>query len=115
MVDVLPPIERPNGKLYQPFKIVAHAWEDHDECKRGVVILGSNDPARVREFATEMCRYWYLGEYAVGGRPGWYRQGYCSGELRWLDDDVRGRAGVIFEASDDQPEVVSAALRGDKP
>lgn len=112
MTEQLPAIQRPNGKLYRPRKLMAHAWEDPWDNPRGahagVVVLGSNDPDRVQEFATEMCNYWFLGYHAVNPQPGWYRLGYESGELRWLNDDVHGRAGVFFDASDDPPE-------GDQP
>lgn len=111
------PITRPNGKVYRPRKLVAHAWEDpwdYTGAQSGVVVLGSNDVARVSEFAVEMCNYWFLGYYAVNPRTGWYRLGYQSGELRWLIDEECGRAGVFFDAADDPPASLSV-LPEEKP
>jgi len=104
----LEPITRPNGKTYRPRKVVAHRWENDDDWYEGcgVLVLGTHDIERARKLATECCEYWFSMPYAVKPQPGWYRLGYAgasTGDPTWLHDEVRGRAGVMFTASDDLP------------
>ena len=103
MSDRPPPIERPNGKLYRPFKVVAHAWENDDGQGSGAVVLGTQDIERARALATEAVQLWFDGDFvAVHPIVGWFRLGWNYGELTWIRDPVRGRAGVQFDA--DYPE-----------
>lgn len=90
-------ITRPNGKLYRPRKVTANAVVDEDEALCGVIVLGTHDVDRAARLAAEYAR-WQLGAgyTAAGPLAGWFREGYESGHLRWLDDSERGRAGVWF-------------------
>ncbi len=105
-----PPIVRPNGKLYKPTKVIAYAWDNRDvtddEC--GIVVLGTHDVDRARRLA-ESALDWPLGlgmPYYIATKAdiGWFRQGYNSWGPAWISDEVRGRAGVMFWATDDDPE-----------
>lgn len=106
MARDLPAIKRPNGKDYQPRKIIAHSWENdtvHDS-SAGVVVLGTHDVERARVLADSCVKSWFGSELsAVEPEPGWYRLGYERGEPMWMEDERRGRAGVWFTAK----EVVS--------
>lgn len=97
----LVPIERPDGRTYRPRKVVGERWENDawmDE-RCGVVILGTHDVERATEFATELLRYWYDPDYVpVKPEVGWWRLGIDHGDLRWVEDERRGRAGVMFTA-----------------
>lgn len=104
----LPAIERPNGKTYQPRKVVAHRWENDDDWYEGcgVVVLGTHDVERAHRLAQECCEYWFSMSFAVSPEVGWFRLGYggaSAGDPVWLHDAVRGRAGVMFTASEDPP------------
>lgn len=100
MPDILSAITRPNGKVYRPRGIAIHLWQHgHDDSEFGVYVLGIHDIDQARVLAAEAVDT----AYAVDARPGWFRLGYCSsaGELTWLYDEERGRAGIRFTASDD--------------
>lgn len=99
MPDSLVSISRPNGAIYRPRKVVAYDWEDPwawDTATQGAVVFGTHDVDRARPVAEQVC-----GNYAVNPRKGWWRDGYANGERAWIHDPVRGRAGVMFDASDD--------------
>lgn len=97
----LPVVIRPNGKPYQPRKVIAEPWENSwgDEAC-GVMVLGTHDIERARAHAEQIIQFGEPGDPYVG----WYRDSFNDcGERAWIDDPVRGRAGVIFtavEASD---------------
>jgi hypothetical protein len=103
MAETLPVIVRPNGKVYRPRKLVAHAFEDDHAGESGVVVLGTHDPERARELALSSARYWYGTEYIVDPVTVWWHDAMECGERRWRHDAARGRAGVCFTASDDPP------------
>lgn len=90
------PVTRPDGRVYQPVRIVAHALADEDECFSGVVVLGTHDMAIAQEMADDYAA-WQLGTGSAALEPetGWFRDGY-SGRRMWLRDPVKGRAGVMF-------------------
>lgn len=94
MPDVMMPIKRPNGKLYRPRRVVAYAvGEDTD----AVLVLGTHDLDRARPLADDLARYLLGAGYAaVQPETGWWRDGMEMGERRWVTDEVRGRAGVLF-------------------
>lgn len=114
MADTLPPIERPNGKLYRPRAVRVDYMDDEDNWREEypykTVVLGTHDVEAARERAVQgrVC------QYLTNPRIDWLRLGYASGRLCWINDDERGAACVVFDESDDPPEV-SAALRGDQP
>ena len=94
-------VQRPNGKTYRPRKVAWHAW-DNAECwpyeGAGVVVLGTQDVEGCREQATRMVQHWDLGDFADDPRVGWFRDGFRGGERMWMDDPVRGAAGVMWTA-----------------
>lgn len=105
----LAPIVRPNGKLYRPRKVMCYAWAGDEPVEwwaRGVIILGTHDLDRAREFAERMCAYWYGLEHAIRPVVGWWRDSYSGDGPAWVDDPVRGRAGISFTASE-EPEAAS--------
>ena len=100
----LEPIERPNGELYRPRKIVAYVVGEEDE---GVIVLGTHDRELAQEMADTMARYVAGGGYVAGDWvTGWYRDGFECGNRAWVTDEARGRAGVYFR------EIVEMAPAG---
>jgi hypothetical protein len=112
--DTLPSIERPNGKLYRPRAVRVDYMDDEDNWREEypykTVVLGTHDVDAARERAVQgrVC------QYLINPRIDWLRLGYESGRLCWIHDAERGAACVVFDESDDPPEV-SAVLRGDQP
>lgn len=102
----LPVITRPNGKPYQPRKVVAHSWDNQDyqtgDC--GAVVLGTHDVDRARALAEPACRDWFGTQYAICPEVGWFVNGFQGGRRMWIRDEVRGAAGVMFAAADDPEE-----------
>lgn len=97
----LPAITRPNGKVYRPRKLVAHAWEDqHGYAGAGAVVFGTHDENRARPLALRVCGHWYGTTSVRVIGSAWWRDGYEHGERCWVADDEAGRAGVMFEAVD---------------
>lgn len=119
----LVPIERPNGKLYRPRKIVAAPW-DNEACGRydgaqGVYILGTHDIVASHERALWGVRYWHDGGL-VAANPAlsWVRDGFLYGDRSWMDDAVRGRAAVCWTAAypeDMCPDPGCFYLKGHRP
>lgn len=111
----LTPVERPNGKTYRPRKIRVQCWENDDRSPTdgphypaGVVVLGTHDVVAGLALANEWCRYWHGSERAAYLATGWYRLGYegRTGDQSWIDDPERGRAGLMFAATDAPPAEV---------
>lgn len=75
----------------------AEAWEDGWEC--GAVVLGTVDVAVAQPLAAAAIHRHFDSDL-VPSRPliGWYRLGMRRGERAWIDDPVRGPAGVWFTA-----------------
>lgn len=99
----LPPIERPDGRLYRPRMIVAHVW-DNDEAygeddNYGVFVFGTHDIERAGALADQAIKHFFDSTLAAT-KPErrWVRLGYHNGELTYIDDPVRGRAAVQFNA-----------------
>jgi hypothetical protein len=91
-------IQRPNGKAYRPRKVIAYSVTDEYEEICGVLVLGTHDIARARVLADELVAH-YVDSCEVAAEPetGWWRDRFESGRLRWAADEVRGRAGVLFQ------------------
>jgi hypothetical protein len=103
MPEPLPPITRPNGKLYRPRMIKAAAWDDTSGDLGGVFVLGTHDIERARPLAVRAIQAWHDSSMtAVRPELRWVRSGIANGEPTWLDDPVRGRAAVEWTA--DYPE-----------
>lgn len=91
------PVTRPDGRLYRPRKIMGYPVADADDFVAGIMILGTNDPGRAQQLADHCAALWTdWGSMAADPEPGWFREGYESGQLRWIRDEKRGRAGVLF-------------------
>lgn len=110
----LPAIQRPNGKLYRPRRLRVVGWNidpypGHDT-EWQVAVLGTHDIDQARALAPQG----YFCPYLINPERGWVRDGMCHGERTWLHDDVNGQPCVIFDESDDPPEI-AAAVRGDQP
>jgi hypothetical protein len=94
---MLPAIARPDGRIYQPRKVVAHAVIDGDELLEGVVVFGTHDPDRALPLASEYVAWQIDSGYAPADpEPVWWRDGYASGHRTWMRDEKTGRAGVWF-------------------
>jgi hypothetical protein len=94
----LPAIERPNGKLYRPRKLVACPVSDQYDEIAAVVVFGTHDPDRAQALADSLARRDVDSGY-VAANPGrvWWRDGFECGQRTWAVDDEHGRAGVLFE------------------
>jgi len=91
----LAPVTHPDGRVYWPRKIIAYPVADYDEMTSGVMVLGTHDVERARVLADQCAAAWVGGGYAaVDPVAGWYREGYESGQRRWIRDETKGRAGV---------------------
>jgi len=95
--DTLPAIQRPDGRLYRPRKVVAHSFSDDLDFISGVIVTGTHDRDRALKVAQELIDV-HLG---TGYRPvwsgnGWWRDGMENGQRCWVADDERGQAGVLF-------------------
>jgi hypothetical protein len=89
-------IMRPNGKPYRPRKLAAHAVVDDDELV-GVIVFGTHDPGEAQPLADQYVPYWLESGYtAVDPLTGWWRDGFESGQRRWVTDEISGRAGIWF-------------------
>lgn len=97
----LPPITRPNGKVYRPREVVTCRWENDgwDDERCGAVVLGTHDVEYAQNEADRAVKYWFDGDL-VAAEPevGWFRDGYHQSERTWIRDEVKGRAGVMFTA-----------------
>lgn len=104
----LPPITRPNGKVYRPRYLRVAGWDIEWSPARDVLcqvaVLGTHDVDKARECAPQG----YHSPYLINPETGWVRLGLDHGEPKWIHDDVKGAACVIFDESDDPPEVVAA-------
>jgi hypothetical protein len=96
-ITTLPPITRPNGKLYQPRKITANAVGDENEALCGVIVLGTHDEDQAKPLADDYVR-WQLGAGCGAASPerGWYRIALRHGDRQWITDELRGAAGIWF-------------------
>jgi hypothetical protein len=104
MPTLLLPITRPDGRVYCPRKVIACAVGDEDGILAGVVVLGIHDVERAAKLAQDYVD-WQLGEGYAPAQPecGWYRDAFEGGERRWIRDEVRGRAGVMFREIVERP------------
>jgi hypothetical protein len=105
MPDVLPPVERPNGKMYRPKKIVARLLDDRNGDRDSMVLVtGTHDIEFATTLASGLVSDWIGKEYRpVYSGCGWWRDGMENGEQCWVDDDVRGSAGVMFGRIEEVP------------
>lgn len=96
-------ILRPNGKRYRPREITTAIWDNEEAYgifdDYGVFVFGTHDIEFAQVVADDAIgREW--GRDMSGFEPYtvWKRLTYYQGELTWVDDPVKGRAGVHFRA-----------------
>ena len=94
----LPAIERPNGAMYRPRKIIAYPIDDDDcDCMTGVVVFGTHDVGRALDVANRLVRAQVAPDFvAVTPRLIWWTDGFRYGRRTFETDPDRGRAGVYF-------------------
>ncbi len=98
----LPPVVRPDGRLYRPRKLAAYPVTDDGGDFSGVLVLGTHDPAVAQPAADELARQEAgSGWRAVSPVPGWWRDGLMLSQRCWIGDEINGRAGVLFERVDE--------------
>lgn len=99
----LPEIVRPNGKVYRPRYLRVTGWDNvwTGDPPFQVAVPGTHDEATARDMAPQG----YHCAYLINPRTDWIRGGMIHGEQMWIHDEVRGAACVIFDESDDPPEV----------
>jgi hypothetical protein len=83
----LPPVQRPNGKMYRPRKIVALFFHDADDIEAGVVVFGTHDIPRARRLAMHLADT--IGMMAVDP------------ELRWVKSTMRHHDPVFEDGCPD--------------
>lgn len=90
-------VKRPDGRIYKSRKVVGHIVGDEDEIPCAVLVLGTHDIARAQPLADRVARM-YTEPGCVAARPetGWWRDSIRDGRPWWVEDDKRGRAGVMF-------------------
>jgi hypothetical protein len=110
MANGLPPITRPDGRLYRPRKVVACAVNDGDDLIGGVVVFGTHDVERAARLAQDFTD-WQIGRGYAPAVPltVWWRDAMCSGQRTFEYDEKRGRAGVYFT------EIVEAPVPAGAP
>lgn len=93
-------VTRPDGRVYKSRKVIAHVLYDEDEVPCMVLVLGTHDIERARLPADSLAIF----EGFEVGNPytGWWRESIRDHRPRWVDDDVRGRAGVMFREIADE-------------
>lgn len=84
------PVQRPDGRIYRPRKIVGYLLDDEFEVT-GVLVTGTHDEQRAYRLARSILE----DEIGPGVEPalpavGWWRSGYENGRPTWITDDVRG-------------------------
>lgn len=111
MSERLPVIMRPNGKPYRPRWLRVAGWDIdwsvYNDTNWQVAVIGTHDVAVAREWAPQG----YHCPHLVRPTLDWVRLGMCHGEPAWLHDEARGAACVIFDESDDPPELIEAFAR----
>lgn len=94
----LPPITRPNGKIYRPRKLVAYFCEESACAYPAVVVFGTHDNDVARPLALAEAKYRLEdGPMDLYGTKGWWRDTIRNGERVWEYDEERGRAGINYE------------------
>jgi ABC-type proline/glycine betaine transport system ATPase subunit len=99
-----PAVTRPNGKTYQPRKIVAHVVSDYYEDFEGVVVFGTHDITRAQALADAVVAYEvHHTVRAADPRLVWWRDTFRYGGRVFETDEEHGRAGVYFADTADRP------------
>jgi hypothetical protein len=98
---------RPNGKTYRPRTsgLTVRVWDNEhldytDQCY-GVIVFGTHNRSRADALAIEAVRREWGGTFEIdNGTPTWMRLTPRAGEFVWVQDEVRGRPCVAFEAGE---------------
>lgn len=103
---VLPPIPRPGGGFYLPKRLAAEPLCDDGDVISGVIVLGTHNRDLAQPVADKLASNEADGRYrAVWSGGGWWRDGFESGERRWVADEMHGRAGVLFGRIEEFPVI----------
>lgn len=93
---------RPNGKTYRPRnpdQRLLIPWGDiGGSDPHGVTIIGTHDPADAQPRAVGFFQ-WITGNpdaRAVAPVLGWWRTGYRRSEHALLQDEIKGRPGILY-------------------
>jgi hypothetical protein len=100
---VLPPVQRRDGRWYVPRKLTAEGVTEDEELT-GVMVLGTHN----REAAQPLADAFVTAQIGGGHRAvysggGWWRDGMEHGERRWIGDEDKGRAAVLFGRIEEVP------------
>lgn len=101
MTEKLPPVERPNGNLYQAryTRVSTNGGEGWGD-PLWILVLGTHDIELARKLAEEKAAE-IDSEIRLGpGITGWWRDSIRYGDRYWDYDDMRGAAGVRFTEVD---------------
>jgi hypothetical protein len=94
---VLPPVQREDGRWYVPRKLIAERCADDYDELTGVIVFGTHNPKVAQPVADKLVAAEIgSGHRAVYSGGGWWRDGFERGERRWIGDEVKGRAAVLF-------------------
>ena len=96
--ETLPPIQRPDGSIYRPRKVIAYPLDD-DNCDSmtSVVVFGTHDVGRAKALADRLVAEQFDSGYvAVTPRLVWWSDGWSYGRRTFENDSEKGRAGVHF-------------------
>lgn len=98
---------RPNGKTYRPRnpdqRILIPFGDIGGPKPYGVAVIGTDNPDDAQPRADGFLQ-WVTGNpnaRAVAPVVGWWRKGYKRSGLVLLEDDVRGRPGVLYVCRED--------------
>ncbi len=98
LADRIPPITRPNGKPYQPRRVVGFTLDDDDTGGvTGLIVFGTHDHERAKRLADGLCYRYAADGDAVGPTSVWWRDMFSRGRREFESDDEHGRPGVHFE------------------
>ena len=103
-MSALPPIKRPDGRMYRPHRITVIRLDNDPTCNQDpwTIVLGTHDP----DFAYQVAdgRGGTCDHLAANPSLEWRRLGWEAGERAWIDDPARGAACVIFTETEDPDE-----------
>lgn len=95
---MLAPITRPDGRVYRPRKLSVSSVCNSDEEVEAVVVFGTHDHQAVQALAEREARSLVdSGTTAVFDQIVWWRDGFSGGRRAYVTDEVRGRAGCLFD------------------
>ena len=95
IVNLLLPVERPNGKVYRPRKLRVAVIDD-DYGPPFVAVLGTHDAELAHYLACDEAHRHFGSVRVTDPRLVWYRKSISNNEPVWIWDSERGAPGVVF-------------------